>query len=255
MNGSRHIDGRRWFLDTEGNGQGIGEIVELGLVETIDLVPTGRTHRWLVRPSVKIDWKATRVHGIHNSDVEGCPTMPEIREEVISILGTTPIGGQAVHGDLDVLTRSLPGWRPEGAIDSYSIAKALLSDCESFKLSGLVDHLGLRKAVDDSVGGHAHSALNDAMATAMVVAEMRNRSDGPAFAHAFMQGQALERWDRMLEKRAAKILKQKRDREKHELRRRLRQETRSRDDAARQLGRTEKDVRAEADVEKGKAPK
>lgn len=247
-----HVDGRRWFLDTEGNGQGIGEIVELGLVETVDLVPTGRTHRWLVRPSVKIDWKATRVHGIHNSDVEGCPTMPEIRGEVISILGTTPIGGQAVHGDLDVLSRSLPGWRPEGAIDSYAIAKALLPDCGSFKLSGLVDHLGLREAVDASVGGHAHCALNDAMATAMVVAEMRNRSDGPAFVHAFMQGQALERWDRMLEKRAAKILKQQRDRAKHEIRRRMRAEAKAQNDAVRLAHRNGRDDESSFDGQERK---
>lgn len=201
------IDGRRWFLDTEGNGRKVGQIVELGLVETIDLVPTGVMHSWLIRPTESIEWNATRVHGIHNSDVADKPTMAELADEIASILGDTPIGGQAVHGDMDVLTRSLPGWRTTSAIDSFGMAKSLLPDLESYKLAKMTEALGLRQAIDAAAGGRAHSALNDAMACAMLIQEMRRITPEKAFAHAFAQGESLERWDRMVQRRIDKVVK------------------------------------------------
>lgn len=195
------IDGRRWFLDTEGNGQKVGEVIELGIVETIDLVPTGVMHSWLIRPKQRIDWKASRVHGIHDRDLVDMPTMEQVADEILSILGEVPIGGQAVHGDLDILTRSLPGWRPTSAIDTYGMAKSLLPDLESYKLSRMTEQLGLQARIRAAAGGRAHCALNDAMACAVLVQEMRSRSGEKAFAHAFEQSESLERWDRMVEKR------------------------------------------------------
>jgi len=205
--GRSPIDGRRWFLDTEGNGQRIGEIVELGLVETIDLVPTGRMHSWLIRPSEPIDWKATRVHGIHNRDVADMPSIADLADEILAVLGDTPVGGQAVHGDLDAMSRALPRWRPTSAIDTFGMAKSLLPDLQSYKLSRMTEELGLRNRIDAAAGGRAHGALNDAMACALLVDEMRRLVPEKGFAHAFEQAECLERWDRMVQRRIDKVVK------------------------------------------------
>lgn len=213
------IDGRRWFLDTEGNGQKVGEVIELGIVETIDLVPTGVMHSWLIRPKQRIDWKASRVHGIHDRDLVDMPTMEQVADEILSVLGDVPIGGQAIHGDLDILTRSLPSWRPTSAIDTYGMAKSLLPDLESYKLSRMTEQLGLQDRIRASAGGRAHCALNDAMACAILVQEMRNRSGEKAFAHAFDQAESLERWDRMVEKRIRRADKARTQARQKQLRR------------------------------------
>lgn len=221
---SRPWLGRRWFVDVEGNGARVSEIVELGAVETIDLEPTGRTLRWMVKPREPIDPYATKVHGIRNSDVRGLPGIETCIPGILDALHGVAIGGHAVHGDMDIITRDVPGWRPSSAIDSLIMSRNLVEKEGGHRLSAVVEHLGLGDAVKDSVGGRSHTAVYDAMASAMVLRHLRDIVDPAVFDRSWVQAESLASWDGMVRRRIAKAEKAIRDAASHEERRRRRQE-------------------------------
>lgn len=221
---TRPWEGVRWFIDVEGNGARVSEIVELGAVETIDLEPTGRFHRWFVKPNEPIDPYATRVHGIRNEDVADRPPLTKYVPEIMTVLQGVHVGGHAVHGDLDIITRGVPGWRAASAIDSLNLVTNLVDKEGGHRLSAMVDHLDLDRTIRSMVGGRAHSAVYDAMASAMVVRTLRDRTDPRRYDGAFRQAESLERWDRMVQNRIRKAEKAARDALMHEQRRAMREE-------------------------------
>ena len=204
-------NGLRWFIDTEGNGARTSEIIELGAVETFDLEPTGKTRRWLIRPSKPITWHATQVHGLTDQALSKCPMLHEVRPEILSAIGSFPIAGHAVHGELDALSRSLPGWRPLSAIDTLGLARSILPALERHGLQSLVRDLNLGKKVQCLVGGKPHTALFDAMASALLARELCKIAGEKTFHHAFCQAESLSRWDRMVRKRVQKKIKADQD--------------------------------------------
>ena len=67
------------FLDTETTGLGgDARIVEVAIVDHLGraLVDT------LVNPGIPIPWQASRVHGIHDDDVAGCPSLAQLMPHV-----------------------------------------------------------------------------------------------------------------------------------------------------------------------------
>ncbi len=220
---TRPWQGVRWFIDVEGNGARVSEIVELGAVETVDLEPTGRSHRWLVKPSEPIDPYATKVHGITNEAVAGLPPLSVHIPEIMNILQGTAVGGHAVHGDLDIMTRGLPGWRPTSAIDSLNLVTNLVEKDGGHRLSAMIEHFGLDGRIRSMVGGRAHSAVYDAMGSALVVGTLRDAFGASRYDGAFRQAESLERWDRMVQNRIRKAEKARRDAVVHQHRRTMRE--------------------------------
>lgn len=229
MTDDRPWRGRRWFVDVEGNGAKVSEIIELGAVETIDLEPTGRILRWMVRPVEPIDWYATKVHGIRNSDVAHLDPIGRWVPDIMAAIDGQPIAGHAVHGDMDIITRDVPGWRPSSAIDSLSIARSLVEKEGGHRLSALLDHFGLRGETVRRAGGKSHSAVYDSMGSALLLRHLRDVTDPKAFDHAFRQGESLARWDTMVRRRVQKVEKAARDAIRHEERRRQAESLRDKD--------------------------
>jgi len=219
---TRTWEGVRWFVDVEGNGARLSEIVELGAVETMDLEPTGRSLRWLVKPTEPIDPYATRVHGIRDEDVAHRQALAFHVPEIMSHLQGAGVGGHAVHGDLDIMTRGLPGWRASSAIDSLNLVTNLVEKEGGHRLSAMVEHFGLDERIRSMVGGRAHSAVYDAMASALVVKTLRDTIRPSRFDDAFRQAESLERWDRMVQNRIRKAEKAQRDAVVHQQRRAMR---------------------------------
>lgn len=220
---NRPWQGNRWFIDVEGNGARQSEIVELGAVETIDLEPTGRVLRWRIKPKIPIDYYATRVHGIRNHDVAHLPGIETFRPAILRMLQGAAVGGHAVHGDLDIISRDIPGWRPSSAADSLSLSRNLIEKEGGHRLSALVEHFNLGKEIRGRVGGQSHSAVFDALASALVFRTLRDTTDPKIFDHAFIQAESLDRWDGMIRKRKAKAEKAKRDDAKRQIRRQMRE--------------------------------
>jgi exodeoxyribonuclease X len=221
---SRPWRGTRWFIDVEGNGARVSQIVELGAVETIDLEPTGRTRRWMVKPSEPIDPYATKVHGITNDDVAHLPSLSEHLPEIMETLQGVAVGGHAVHGDLDIITRDVKGWRPSSATDSLIIVRTLVHKEGGHRLSAMIEHLGLHDEIDRLVGGRAHTAVYDAMGSALVLRTLRDSTGEDEYDRTFRQAESMERWDGMVRNRIRKADKAARNIVDHEIRRRMNKE-------------------------------
>ncbi|MBI1363883.1 MAG: DNA polymerase III subunit epsilon [Proteobacteria bacterium] len=78
---------RELVLDTETTGLDPKEghrIVEIGAVEVINRVPTGRTFHHYINPERDIDAESTRIHGITNEKVRGMPTFAQIADDFLA---------------------------------------------------------------------------------------------------------------------------------------------------------------------------
>ena len=158
-----------WVLDTEGNGQNPGEIIELAAVEMIDLTVTGRIHQWRFRPRQQIHYSATRVHGITNDDLASCPPIEEHLDEIFEVLGERAVAGHAVHVEVNALQRVRPGWEPPNAYDTLRMARRAYPELARHRLSSVGDHLGLSATAARITRRRAHSALYDALLCGLIM--------------------------------------------------------------------------------------
>ncbi len=85
----RHI-----VLDTETTGleaEGDDRIVEIGAVELINYVPTGKVYHQYINPERPIPASASAVHGITDAHVADKPVYAEIVEAFDSFIGDSPL--------------------------------------------------------------------------------------------------------------------------------------------------------------------
>jgi DNA polymerase III epsilon subunit-like protein len=155
-------------IDVEGNGAQPPELVELAVVPLRGGI-IGDVVTWLVRPSTPITWHARQVHGISNDDVAGVPAIDAVVLDVLNALGDAIPVGHAVHNDLAVLHRVLPGWDPPFAVDTLRLARHTL-DLPTYGLGALVEHYDL--GVGLPAGMRAHRADYDAQVTARLLVEL-----------------------------------------------------------------------------------
>jgi DNA polymerase III epsilon subunit-like protein len=161
-----------WVIDVEGSGGTPPEIVELAMLEVEHLALTGNKRHWLIRPEQGIRPAATRIHGLTDDDVVDSPSMEDIADDILQWIENTPIVGHNVRVEVDILSRSIPDWSPQVAIDTLKLAKALKPGLPSYGLANLGIELGLAdKAAQRSGQGH-HSALYDATLTALILIDL-----------------------------------------------------------------------------------
>lgn len=155
-------------VDVEGNGNRPPDLVELAAVP-IRHGRIGQPRSWLVRPPHPIQWQARNIHGISNDDVSGAPAVADVADNILAALdGLVPVGHN-VHVDLDVMTRSLPGWQPVEAFDTLKLARRFWN-LPSYRLGILVEHRHL--AVDIPDGLQPHRAGYDALVTARLFIDL-----------------------------------------------------------------------------------
>ncbi|MFJ3405412.1 exonuclease domain-containing protein [Promicromonospora sp. NPDC090134] len=155
-------------VDVEGSGAQPPQLVELALVPVHQGgIRSART--WLVRPPEPITWQARRVHGISNDDVTDAPRAEEVAEEVLEALGDSILVGHAVHVDVAVLSRALPGWAVPDMIDTPRLARRAF-DLPSYSLSSLVRHRRLDAGMPP--GMRLHRAGYDATVTARLFVDL-----------------------------------------------------------------------------------
>src|SRR5438552_1981295 len=123
-----------YCVDFEGNGEPKPDIVELALVEVSGWERSGNSHYWLFHPSAPISAVDSRIHGIKNSDVIGCPTFAEMERGVRTILEGATVIGHNVSGDIKALMRKLPGWQPVRSMDTLRLTRRLRPGLQSYGL-------------------------------------------------------------------------------------------------------------------------
>ena len=85
---------REIVLDTETTGfdpKTGDRLIEVGCIELLDLLPTGRTFHRFVNPERSIPADAIKVHGITDDKVKDAPKFHEIVPDLMEFIGDAPL--------------------------------------------------------------------------------------------------------------------------------------------------------------------
>ena len=165
---------REIVLDTETTGLDPTDghrIIEIGCVELMDHLPTGKNYQVYLNPERLIPIEAQRVHGITDEFLADKPLFAAIADELMEFLGDAPLVIHNAGFDLKFLNSEfqrimrapIPYAR---AIDTIEIAKSKIPGARYS-----LDELCKRFSIDLS-SRTKHGALLDAELTARVYLEL-----------------------------------------------------------------------------------
>lgn len=165
---------REIVLDTETTGFEFANgdrIVEIGCVELMNHVPTGRTYQVYVNPEREMSEGALQVTGITNEFLLDKPLFPEIADDFLAFVGEAPFVIHNAAFDIGFLNMELArigreGFPMERATDTVLIARRKFPGAPAS-----LDALCKRFNVDLSKRGK-HGALLDCELLAAVYLEL-----------------------------------------------------------------------------------
>lgn len=168
---------REVVFDTETTGLNPGQgdrIVEVGCIELINLLPTGREFQAYINPGRPVSEATVRITGITNDTLRGKPPFesPQVVDQLLEFFGDSPIVAHNAEFDRGFLNYELelmgrPPFPKERFIDTLVLARehrpgspaSLDAVCKRFDIS-----------IKDRV---LHGALLDAQLLAMAYLELR----------------------------------------------------------------------------------
>jgi DNA polymerase-3 subunit epsilon/ATP-dependent DNA helicase DinG len=156
-------------LETTGLDAGRDTIIEIGAVrfQHDQILDTFTT---LVNPRRQIPPRITHITGIRNTDVVDAPVLQEVLPELLAFVGNDTSAIIAHNAPFDIgFMRSAGVNFHRPAHDTWELSSILLSGMGSYSLGELSHQLGI-KLVD------AHRALDDALATAKLYAQLQARA-------------------------------------------------------------------------------
>ncbi|MFJ2958893.1 exonuclease domain-containing protein [Streptomyces sp. NPDC087270] len=160
-------------VDVESNGRTPPDLVEVAALPIRDGRPDPATAgAWLIRPPRPVTPRAARVHGLTDDVLAGHPAWDRAAEEVRGRLGTAWIAAHNAHVDHRALSAHLPGWTPDGVIDTLRLARTTLPGLPSYTLDHLIDHLHLDLT---AAPAQRHRATYDAYAAARLLLALAGR--------------------------------------------------------------------------------
>lgn len=177
---------REIVLDTETTGLDPAEghrVVEIGAVELVNHVPTGRTFHEYLDPQRPMPPEALAVHGLTDGFLRGKPTFRAVAARLLDFLGDAPLVIHNAAFDLKFLNAELaqaglPALPAARAVDTVQIARARFPGA-----SASLDALCRRFGVDNS-GRSRHGALLDSEILAEVYLELiGGRQPGLVLGH------------------------------------------------------------------------
>ncbi len=166
---------REIIFDVETTGTRVEEghrIIQIGALELIDLMPSGREYATLVNPERPIDPGAIAVHGITDEMVRDQPAFGEIVEDFLAFVGDAPLVAHNAEFDRGFLNAELMrlGREPlpaERFVDTLLIARQRFPGQRNS-----LDHLCRRFGIDLSER-EKHDALIDCRLLAQVYLELK----------------------------------------------------------------------------------
>lgn len=165
---------RELVLDTETTGfdpQGGDRIVEIGAVELINQMPTGRTYHQYINPERAMPNDAFEVHGLGDDFLRDKPVFKQIAQEFLDFVGTDKMVIHNAAFDMKFLNAEL-GWLNlpqlpwEQALDTLAIARKRFPGSPAS-----LDALCRRFNIDNS-NRTLHGALLDSEILAEVYLEL-----------------------------------------------------------------------------------
>lgn len=100
---------REVVFDTETTGFDVTEhrVIEIGCVELMNRLPTGRVFHTYLNPDREIDFGATKVHGITNEKVKDAPRFAEIAADLLAFMGDDPLVAHNAEFDFTFMNSEL----------------------------------------------------------------------------------------------------------------------------------------------------
>ncbi len=165
---------REVVLDTETTGFEPSEghrIVEIGCVELLDRIPTGKSWRAYLHPERPVPPETTRIHGLTDEFLADKPKFVEVVDEFLAFIGDAPLVIHNASFDIKFVNSELhrvgkPPLPYARAIDTIEIAKSKIPGARYS-----LDELCKRFAID-LTARTKHGALLDAELTAQVYLEL-----------------------------------------------------------------------------------
>jgi len=165
---------REIVLDTETTGMEPAEghrLIEIGCVELINQVPTGRTFHTYIDPERDVPADAVAVHGITAEKLRGKPVFSQVYIELLEFIGDAKLVIHNAAFDMKFINAELASVG-HAAIPQKQVTDSLLTAREKFPGSpASLDALCRRFSIDLS-GRELHGALLDAQLLAAVWLEM-----------------------------------------------------------------------------------
>ena len=165
---------REIVLDTETTGLDPGaghRIVEIGCVELLHRLPSGRQFRTYLNPERDMPEEARAIHGLTDEFLAGQPLFEAVVDEFLEFIGDAPLVIHNARFDLKFLNAELgklgkPGIEPARAIDTVAMARQRFPGAQAS-----LDALCRRFEIDNS-SRDLHGALLDCQLLAEVYLEL-----------------------------------------------------------------------------------
>ena len=165
---------REVVLDTETTGLKPEEghrIIEIGCVELINHLPSGRQFHSYFNPEREVPSEATAIHGLTRNDLQDQPSFSDGAAEFLGFLGSDKLVIHNAEFDLRFINKelaliNLPIIAPDRAIDTVGLARRKFPGAPAS-----LDALCKRFSIDNSMRDK-HGALLDADLLAQVYVEL-----------------------------------------------------------------------------------
>jgi DNA polymerase III subunit epsilon len=165
---------REVVLDTETTGFEPADghrVVEIGCVELVEHLPTGRTYRCYLNPERLVPLESQRIHGLSDDFLADKPKFADVVDEFLEFIGDAALVIHNASFDIKFINAELhrigrPPVPYARAIDTIEIAKGKIPGARYS-----LDELCKRFAIDLSARTK-HGALLDAELTAQVYLEL-----------------------------------------------------------------------------------
>ncbi len=178
---------REVVLDTETTGLDPEEghrIVEIGAVELVNALPTGRVYHQYINPERSMPPDAFQVHGLGDAFLSGQPVFAAIADAFSEFLGSAPLVIHNAAFDMAMINAEFarlgrPALPRERAVDTLAIARRKFPGAQ-LSLDALCRRFGI-----DNGARTKHGALLDSELLAEVYLELQGgRQHGLGFGEA-----------------------------------------------------------------------
>jgi ATP-dependent DNA helicase DinG len=147
-------------LETTGLNPAQDRIIEVGAVTMRDGEITGEFSTF-VNPGIPIPAFITHITGIQNQDVAGAPRIESVLPQIAAFVGNRPLIAHNTSMDLGFLQGKHQILLNLQSVDTYDLASILMPRAARYNLSSLTSDFDIDLK-------HAHRALDDARATAIL---------------------------------------------------------------------------------------
>jgi len=165
---------REIVIDTETTGLDPANgdrIIELGCIEIVNRIPTGREFHSYVNPDREVHADAVAVHGITTEFLKDKPRFADVADEFLAFLGSSPLVAHNASFDLGFINAELerlprPPLGADRVVDTLALARRR-HPAGPNNLDALCKRYGI-----DNSQRVKHGALMDCMLLASVYVEL-----------------------------------------------------------------------------------